>query len=300
MSGPPRHAVQDDLRRTAVRVAAPGALVAGLVAAGLAMAALPSPTQATSASVQARTVTTPSSSFVTGPSGAEVDALDLGMLKRETRTTRNTGRPALKTQAAPDLHVEGTRFTTVALNVRTEPKNDAKLVTVLKPAATVKITDTTKGQWRLIVRDGKGRWVKKKYLATKKPKLAAAISNAPCTSGSGMESGLTSDAIAVHRALCARYPQVSAFGGVRLGDGGEHGSGRAVDAMISNSTVGWEMAHWLRANAKRLGVSEVIYSQQIWTVQRSGEGWRSMPDRGSATANHYDHVHVTVYGSSAS
>jgi hypothetical protein len=66
--------------------------------------------------------------------------------------------------------------------------------------------------------------------------------------------------------------------------------------MISNSTVGWQIANWVRANASRLGVSEVIYSQSIWTVQRSSEGWRSMSDRGSATANHYDHVHITVYG----
>jgi hypothetical protein len=30
-------------------------------------------------------------------------------------------------------------------------------------------------------------------------------------------------------------------------------------------------------------------------VQRSAEGWRWMEDRGSTTANHYDHVHATVY-----
>jgi len=70
--------------------------------------------------------------------------------------------------------------------------------------------------------------------------------------------------------------------------------------MISNSTVGWQIASYVRSNASRLGVSEVIYSQRIWTVQRSSEGWRSMSDRGSATANHYDHVHVTVYGNSGS
>jgi hypothetical protein len=68
--------------------------------------------------------------------------------------------------------------------------------------------------------------------------------------------------------------------------------------MISDSTVGWQIANWVRANASRLGVSEVLYSQRIWTVQRSSEGWRFMSDRGSATANHYDHVHVTVYGNS--
>ena len=54
------------------------------------------------------------------------------------------------------------------------------------------------------------------------------------------------------------------------------------------------MADYVRANASRLGVTEVIYAQRIWTTQRAGDGWRGMSNRGSATANHYDHVHVTV------
>jgi hypothetical protein len=142
--------------------------------------------------------------------------------------------------------------------------------------------------------------VKDRYLARRKPAHADAggggISSAPCSSGSKVESGLTPDAIRVHRAICARYPQVKVFGGRRAGSDGFHSSGRAVDSMISDSAVGWQIAKWVRANARRLGASEVIYSQHIWTVQRSSEGWRSMPDRGSRTANHYDHVHVSVYG----
>ena len=43
-----------------------------------------------------------------------------------------------------------------------------------------------------------------------------------------------------------------------------------------------------------LGVIYVIYSQHIWSVERGGEGWRGMSDRGSTTPNHYDHVHVSV------
>jgi len=113
-----------------------------------------------------------------------------------------------------------------------------------------------------------------------------------------MESGLSSDAIKVHRALCVRFPQITAYGGLR-GGGGNHGAGLAVDAMISNSTVGWRAANWLRANAGSLGVSEVIYAQRIWTVQRGSEGWRSMSDRGSTSANHFDHVHISVYGNRA-
>ncbi|MGH3340272.1 MAG: SH3 domain-containing protein, partial [Propionibacteriaceae bacterium] len=101
----------------------------------------------------------------------------------------------------------------------------------------------------------------------------------------------------VHRALCHRYPQVRSFLGVRSSSG-FHGEGRALDCMISDSSVGWDLAKWVRANARSLGVMEVIYRQQIWTVQRSSEGWRSMSDRGSPTANHMDHVHVSVYGNS--
>ena len=95
------------------------------------------------------------------------------------------------------------------------------------------------------------------------------------------------------RAVCAKFPAVKSYGGYRPGDSGYHGSGRALDIMISGE-AGWEIARWARANAGSLGVVEVIYEQKIWTTQRSGDGWRSMSDRGGATANHYDHVHLSI------
>ncbi len=137
--------------------------------------------------------------------------------------------------------------------------------------------------------------------ATAAPKATTAtpsgISQAACASGSAVEAGLTRDAIRVHRAVCALFPSVTSWGG-RTGSGGEHSTGQALDIMIPNSSVGQAIANYVRANYKALGVSEVIWAQKIWTVQRSSEGWRPMSDRGSTTANHYDHVHVTVYGSS--
>ena len=102
---------------------------------------------------------------------------------------------------------------------------------------------------------------------------SAGISNASCSKSSGIESGLVSNGVKVYRAMCAAFPEVSSFGG-RRGSNDFHGSGQAVDAMISDSPAGWRLANWVRANASKLGVSEVIYSQKIWTVQRSGEGWR--------------------------
>ena len=96
----------------------------------------------------------------------------------------------------------------------------------------------------------------------------------------------------MHEAVCAAFPEITTYGTFR-GDG-EHAQGIAVDIMVSGSR-GWQVAEFVRANAGSLGVSYAIYSQSIWSVERSGEGWRGMSDRGSTTANHYDHVHVTTY-----
>jgi uncharacterized protein YraI len=194
-----------------------------------------------------------------------------------------------------------TKFSTVALNVRTKAAASASVTTVLDRGSKVAVTSVKDGQWQQVVRKGKTGWVRGRYLSAKKPSLtnsSGGISSARCASGNAVESGLTADAVRVHRAICAQFPQIKSFGGVRADSLPEHPSGRALDAMVSDASLGRQIADWVRANRKQLGVSEIIYAQRIWTVQRGGEGWRSMSDRGSASANHYDHVHVTVYGSS--
>ena len=203
--------------------------------------------------------------------------------------------------------VVGYLFATTVVNVRAEPFDEAKLVDSLEWAEKVAVSGETRGEWSEVVVDEESLWVYSDYLAEKKPKpepepeeeepsapATSGLSTAPCATGSDVESGLTPNAIGVHRAVCAAFPEVTEYGGLRPGDDGEHGSGRALDIMISGDP-GWELAEWVRANASELGVSEVLYSQKIWTVQRSSEGWRWMDDMGSTTANHYDHVHVTVY-----
>jgi hypothetical protein len=190
---------------------------------------------------------------------------------------------------------------TTALNVRSGPTSDAAVLTVLDVGTKVAVTSTTDGQWVQIVHADELAWVNGDYLSETKPAeeteaaTGGGISYAECESGSAVEVGLTPDAIRVHRAVCAEFPEVTSYGGVRSGDG-EHGTGRALDIMVSSSSLGDAIAAFARENYQALGVSEVIWSQQIWTVERSSEGWRWMEDRGSATANHYDHVHVTVYG----
>ena len=194
----------------------------------------------------------------------------------------------------------GSRYATTALNVRTSPTQNAGVIKTIEAGTQVQVSATVKAGFRQISVQGAPAWVKDQYLSKSKPSVSdsgsgsgsGSISAAACSSGSAVENGLVSNAIKVHRAVCSRYPSITSYGGLR-GSGDFHGTGQALDIMVSGE-LGWQVARWLRANAGTLGVTQVIYSQQIWTTQRSGEGWRPMSNRGSATANHYDHVHVSV------
>ena len=187
------------------------------------------------------------------------------------------------------------RWVTTDLNVWTGPGEDTRLVTVLDSGAKVAATGTVRGRWAQIARNDRLLWVRKAYLAREKPPetgTGAGVSGAPCPDGSSVESGLSSNTIAVYRSVCAAFPAVTSWGG--LSGSGDHGAGLALDIMVTGS-MGDAIADYVRAHAGELGVSYVIWAQRIWTVERSSEGWRYMSDRGSTTANHYDHVHVSVF-----
>jgi hypothetical protein len=295
----PRRAIRPPLAVRVARIAVPAALMTAL-GAGVAGAVIPG---------DGAEVAYPA------PASTASNALPLSAPRARTQeVSRHIARAPIRNEAAPrpkssasetitpvlKLKISDSKYATTELNVRTKPQDDAHVVGVVKAGTKLSVTSTVTDGFRYVSYHHKGRWVKDEYLADKKPTSGSAsgsggISGAPCPSGSSMESGLTPDAIRVHRALCHRYPQISSFLG-RRSSSGYHGQGRAVDNMISDSTIGWEIARWVRANAKELGAMEVIYRQHIWTVQRSSEGWRSMSDRGSPTANHMDHVHVSVYG----
>jgi hypothetical protein len=123
---------------------------------------------------------------------------------------------------------------------------------------------------------------------------SSGVSGASCSISRSIESHLASNARSVYRAVCAAFRgSVSAFGGYRAGDPGDHGSGRAVDIMVSGEP-GHAIARYVQAHARELHVTYVIYQQRIWLAGHPTSQWRLMEDRGSRTANHYDHVHVSV------
>lgn len=74
----------------------------------------------------------------------------------------------------------------------------------------------------------------------------------------------------------------------------DHPHGKALDFMV-RGTPGDQLAAFAMQNAKRMKIKYIIWKQHIWSVGRAGEGWRKMEDRGGATANHFDHVHISYY-----
>ncbi len=109
------------------------------------------------------------------------------------------------------------------------------------------------------------------------------------TTGKCTSIGLIPNAVAICSAVDSTFgPPV--IGG-RRNSNDEHGTGQAIDFMIANAAQGDAIAAWVQAHVAQFNVKYLIWQQRYWAP---GEGWSAMADRGSPTANHYDHVHVTV------
>jgi len=115
---------------------------------------------------------------------------------------------------------------------------------------------------------------------------------------------ITARMATVKNAVDRRFGPFAAIGCYRPEATGEHPLGRACDFMLSTGGVmptasrvqlGYAIAHWAQANASSLGIMYIIYRQHIWDIRMASAGWVAMPDRGSITANHYDHVHISVF-----
>ena len=78
--------------------------------------------------------------------------------------------------------------------------------------------------------------------------------------------------------------------GFTLGTPGVGQIGLVEDVLVDRG-----FARLRHTHAAELGIYDVLWQQHIFTQERASEGWRAMADRGSATANHYDHVHASVY-----
>ncbi len=273
----------------ATKIAAGVAVVATVPAVGLGvLSATPSTSQPSAAAAR--------------------PALDLGQaVHREAPVSRTFDRGAARTFQAGVAAQEATaravtqaheqKWSTTDLNLWSSASGAARQVGLVQAGKRVLVTGRTADGRVEVVVEGQSRWVTAGYLAAKKPHrsspvgAAAGLSMAPCPDSS-VEHGLTSGAVYVYRSVCHAFPQITTYGG--WAPRGEHASGKAIDIMTTDKALGDQIAAFLQAHAAQLNLYDVIWWDRIWTPVRAAEGWRAYGDHGSPTANHMDHVHVSV------
>lgn len=117
----------------------------------------------------------------------------------------------------------------------------------------------------------------------------------------GFAEGLNPGADFLRRQIMKLWPQVTRIGGRRSEDGlGEHSTGNAIDVMIpgyntpEGKALGDAIASWVVANAEVLGLDGLIWRQTSYGYGGSFTHGKPMPDRGSDTQNHMDHLHIIL------
>ena len=114
-------------------------------------------------------------------------------------------------------------------------------------------------------------------------------------------NGLTDHAKKMKVALAKKFG-ITSFSMFRAGDddgtGHGHNTGMSVDFMVPvGSAQGDQLAEYLTKNMNELGVYYIIWKKRFYMPQYNiydpANTWNLMPDCGGATANHYDHVHVS-------
>lgn len=215
-------------------------------------------------------------------------------------TSRSDERVPLVDNRVP--RPKGKLWTTEDLKLRIQPREKTKVAGLVDSGKKITVTGRRVDGFAEVISGQTTRWVSADYLSRKKPVVQTAsssgggapagLSGAPCPDGSEIEAGLQPAAVKVYRAACAAFPELTTYGGQ---DGhGEHVNGQAIDFMVTDSSTGQRLADYLYANRAELDLFDIIWNMQIWTIERSAEGFRPMSDRGSATANHMDHVHIMV------
>ena len=197
--------------------------------------------------------------------------------------------PAATTEAAPVTETPVVEETTVqpvteTTTVAEEPV--AKTTTVAEPATT------------------EAEPVKTTYQAepsqASSPTYAApaAPDYATIAATKSENAGLQPQTAAFKEEVAKLYG-ITSFSGYRPGDPGDHGKGLAIDFMVPvSSDLGDQVAEYAIQNMASRGISYVIWKQRFYAPFPSKYGpaytWNPMPDRGSVTENHYDHVHVSM------
>ncbi|MFV0428828.1 MAG: SH3 domain-containing protein [Arachnia sp.] len=222
-----------------------------------------------------------------------------GAIKWVTSRYTSASKPAASSSTPA---ATSTMYATATLNLWHAATGSAYTGTV-SSGTSLALTGTTASGRSQVVRNGKTWWVTSKYLSSSSTTTKAS-SGSNTSLNRGWSSGLdkTNEFVKVIvRYVWANVPLIKTMYGWRRSTTPDHPAGRAVDIMIpsykANNAAGWKLATYFRTNARKYHIHYIIFDQKIWNISRDREGWRPMASRGSDTANHLDHIHITTYDS---
>ena len=197
--------------------------------------------------------------------------------------------PAATTEAAPVTEAPVVEETTVqpvtkTTTVAEEPV--AETTTVAEPATTEAEPVTTTYQ------------AEPSQASSPTYAAPAAPDYATIAATKSENAGLQPQTAAFKEEVAKLYG-ITSFSGYRPGDPGDHGKGLAIDFMVPvSSALGDQIADYAIQNMASRGINYIIWKQRFYAPFDSKYGpaytWNPMPDRGSVTENHYDHVHVSM------
>ena len=226
---------------------------------------------------------------VEATSQADVEAEVTPTVAAEVAVPVEETVPAATTEAAPVTEAPVVEETTVqpvteTTTVAEEPV--AETTTVAEPATTEAEPVTTTYQ------------AEPSQASSPTYAAPAAPDYATIAATKSENAGLQPQTAAFKEEVAKLYG-ITSFSGYRPGDPGDHGKGLAIDFMVPvSSALGDQIADYAIQNMASRGISYIIWKQRFYAPFDSKYGpaytWNPMPDRGSVTENHYDHVHVSM------
>ena len=197
--------------------------------------------------------------------------------------------PVATTEAAPVTEapvVEETTIQPVTETTTVAEEPVAKTTTVAEPATTEAEPVTTTYQ------------AEPSQASSPTYAAPAAPDYATIAATKSENAGLQPQTAAFKEEVAKLYG-ITSFSGYRPGDPGDHGKGLAIDFMVPvSSALGDQIADYAIQNMASRGINYIIWKQRFYAPYESKYGpaytWNPMPDRGSVTENHYDHVHVSM------
>lgn len=219
---------------------------------------------------------------IVGPVGSHPEDLALDAALTSTDTYPPPLAQSVRPRPDPPKAVGSTGF----------PNTGAANALALADAADVDITAMVEAATMAASRSED---VDRETTRNKVPNQPADIEDTSNASGpSGCDGGrdgfgaVAANVAVAGQELRCRFAVDTVFGIAGRSGASDHPKGKALDFMVERA-AGDQLAAFATENLQRLGIKYLIYRQRI----NFGQGWEPMEDRGGATANHMDHVHIS-------